>query len=128
MIPFFCSILVPFCYTVDLSAPSTIIEGPATSPQTPGASSLHPPAADSPHYTHTVQAFPTVSLTENASETAAEKLNLSVTDSETALTRNRDTSHITGVLLNVQLDISLLLLTQTQSVCVLDINKETNKK
>ncbi|CAK6980027.1 polycystic kidney disease 1 like 1, partial [Scomber scombrus] len=74
---------VPFCYTVDLSAPSTIIEGPAISPQTPGTSSLHPPAADSPHYTHTVQAFPTVYLTENASETAAEKLNLKLLYSST---------------------------------------------
>ncbi|XP_034416623.1 polycystic kidney disease 1 like 1 [Cyclopterus lumpus] len=35
---------VPFCYTVDLSAPSTIMEGPAT--QTPGTSTQPPPAAD----------------------------------------------------------------------------------
>ncbi|XP_037613525.1 polycystic kidney disease 1 like 1 [Sebastes umbrosus] len=39
---------VPFCYTVDLSAPSTIMEGPANSPQT---STLHPPATDASQYT-----------------------------------------------------------------------------
>ncbi|XP_068438427.1 polycystin-1-like protein 1 [Clinocottus analis] len=37
---------VPFCYTVDLGAPSNIKEGPATSPQTLGTSTQHAPAAD----------------------------------------------------------------------------------
>ncbi|XP_044196388.1 polycystic kidney disease 1 like 1-like [Thunnus albacares] len=82
---------VPFCYTVDLSAPSTISEGPATSPQTPGTSTLHPPAADASHYTRTVP------LSENASETAAKKQNPNVTDSETSLKRNRNTLHIAGL-------------------------------
>ncbi|XP_044196392.1 polycystic kidney disease 1 like 1-like [Thunnus albacares] len=82
---------VPFCYTVDLSALSTISEGPATSLQTPGTSTLHPPAADASHYTHTVP------LSENASETAAKKQNPNVTDSETSLKRNRNTLHITGL-------------------------------
>lgn len=96
-----CSILVPFCYTVDLSAPSNIIEDPATSPQTTGTASLHPPAADAPHYTHIAQSFATHTLTVKASETADEKQNLSVTDGKTAITRNKNISHIAGVLLNV---------------------------
>lgn len=98
---FFCSILVPFCYTLDLGAPSTVIEGPATSPQTPGTSTLHPPAADASHYTRTVHAFATFPLTENASETAAERQNRNVTDRETSLKRNRNTLYIAGGLLNM---------------------------
>ncbi|KAM8822788.1 polycystin-1-like protein 1 [Spinachia spinachia] len=37
---------VPFCYTVDLSAPSGIVEGSAISPLTPGTSTHYPPAPD----------------------------------------------------------------------------------
>ncbi|KAM7390602.1 hypothetical protein PAMA_008670 [Pampus argenteus] len=59
---------VQFCYTADLGAPSTVIEGPATSP-----------------------------VTENASETAAKKQNLNVTDSDTSLKRDRNVMHIAGV-------------------------------
>lgn len=64
----FFSILVPFCYTVDLSDPSTIMEGPATSLQT---STLHPPATDASQYTHAVKTSTAVSLNENAAETRA---------------------------------------------------------
>uniref|UniRef100_A0AAQ4P3R6 Polycystic kidney disease 1b n=1 Tax=Gasterosteus aculeatus aculeatus TaxID=481459 RepID=A0AAQ4P3R6_GASAC len=39
-------IQVPFCYTVDLSAPSSIVEGSAISPLTPGTSTHYPPAPD----------------------------------------------------------------------------------
>ncbi|KAL6097956.1 pkd1l1 [Pungitius sinensis] len=39
-------IQVPFCYTVDLSAPSSIVEGSAISPLTPGTSTHYPPATD----------------------------------------------------------------------------------
>ncbi|KAM6908104.1 polycystin-1-like protein 1 [Lycodopsis pacificus] len=60
---------VPFCYTVDLSAPSTIMEGAATSPQTPGTSTQHPPATGASQDTHTSDP---VVLIQNASETMAD--------------------------------------------------------
>ncbi|KAK9527852.1 hypothetical protein VZT92_014377 [Zoarces viviparus] len=60
---------VPFCYTVDLSAPSTIMEGAATSPQTPGTSTQHPPATGASQDIHTSDP---VVLIQNASETMAD--------------------------------------------------------
>lgn len=48
------SILVPFCYTVDVSAPSSIVEGSAISPLTPGTSTHYPPAPGASQCTHTV--------------------------------------------------------------------------
>ncbi|XP_034562845.1 polycystic kidney disease 1 like 1 [Notolabrus celidotus] len=62
---------VPFCYTVDLGAPSNIFEGSAAPPQTPGASTLHPPATDASHDINAV----------SASEMRARKPNLIQTDS-----------------------------------------------
>uniref|UniRef100_A0A8C2ZWB2 Polycystic kidney disease 1b n=1 Tax=Cyclopterus lumpus TaxID=8103 RepID=A0A8C2ZWB2_CYCLU len=59
---------VPFCYTVDLSAPSTIMEGPAT--QTPGTSTQPPPAAGASQFPHTVDTSAPVILSQNASETS----------------------------------------------------------
>uniref|UniRef100_A0A3Q3J1C2 Polycystic kidney disease protein 1-like 1 n=1 Tax=Monopterus albus TaxID=43700 RepID=A0A3Q3J1C2_MONAL len=47
---------VPFCHAVDRSAPSTIIQGPVTSLQTPGAFTLHPSPTDTSHYTHIIHA------------------------------------------------------------------------
>lgn len=58
-------VLVPFCYSVDLSAPSTIVEGPATSPQTPAAFTLHSGATDASQYTAAVNISAFVSLIEN---------------------------------------------------------------
>ncbi|XP_069561677.1 polycystin-1-like protein 1 [Brachyistius frenatus] len=58
---------VLFCYTSDLSAPSTIKEDPDTSPQIPGNTS---------HYTHTDYASTSSSFPENASETEAKELYL----------------------------------------------------
>ncbi|KAE8279963.1 Polycystic kidney disease 1 like 1 Protein abecobe [Larimichthys crocea] len=69
---------VPFCYTVDLSAPSSIMEGPATSPQTPLTSTLHAPATDALQYTSAP-----IFLIENAAETRAKKQHLNEIDSIT---------------------------------------------
>ncbi|XP_070784659.1 polycystin-1-like protein 1 [Enoplosus armatus] len=83
---------VPFCYTMDLGAPSTIMEGPADSPQTP--STLHPPATDgSQHYTRAVN----TSLIESVSETKAKKLNLNATGSGTLSKNNRKKSTTAGL-------------------------------
>nr|XP_043891851.1 polycystic kidney disease 1 like 1 [Solea senegalensis] len=73
---------VPFCHTVDLSAPSTISEGPAEQLQTPEISSL----PDS-HY----NAAPL--LTEITSESEATKLNLGHTDTGTSSETSRDMSN-----------------------------------
>ncbi|XP_078019104.1 polycystin-1-like protein 1 [Epinephelus lanceolatus] len=73
------AIEVPFCYTVDLSAPSTIIEGPAASPQT---STLHPPATDASQYIHAVNISTPVSPIESALETRAKTLDLNLTETE----------------------------------------------
>ncbi|KAM9337218.1 polycystin-1-like protein 1 [Symphorus nematophorus] len=64
---------VPFCSTVDLSAPSTVMEGPATSSQIP------------------------VTSTQHASETSAKKLNLNVTDGGTLWKNNRKKSAVAGL-------------------------------
>ncbi|XP_044033057.1 polycystic kidney disease 1 like 1 [Siniperca chuatsi] len=82
---------VPFCYTLDLSAPSTILEGPATSPQTP--STLHLPATDASQYTPAVN----TSLIEDAPETRAKKLYLNMTDSVTLSKNNRKKSTMAGL-------------------------------
>lgn len=92
----FTCLLVPFCYTVDLSTPSTIMESPATSPHTPGISTLHPPATDASQYTSAP-----ASLIENAFETTARKLNLNAGDHETLSGNNRKKSAMAGVSLNV---------------------------
>lgn len=63
---FFILLLVPFCYSVDLSAPSTIVEGPAASPQTPAAFTLRSGATDASQYTAAVNISAFVSLIENA--------------------------------------------------------------
>ncbi|KAG7526791.1 polycystic kidney disease protein 1-like 1 [Solea senegalensis] len=76
---------VPFCHTVDLSAPSTISEGPAEQLQTPEISSL----PDS-HY----NAAPL--LTEITSESEATKLNLGHTDTGTSSETSRDMSNKAG--------------------------------
>ncbi|XP_070709442.1 polycystin-1-like protein 1 [Pempheris klunzingeri] len=75
---------VPFCHTVDLSAPSTIVEGPAASPRTRGTH-----AADASQYARAVSTAAPVSLIENASETKAKKLDLNVSDSGTSSKNNR---------------------------------------
>lgn len=85
----FCSVQVPFCYTVDLSAPSAIMEGPATSPQTPETSTLHPPATDA------VNTAALVSPIESASEIRARNLN--VTDGGALSKNNREESAMDGV-------------------------------
>ncbi|KAG8009401.1 Polycystic kidney disease 1 like 1 [Nibea albiflora] len=69
---------VPFCYTVDLSAPSSIMEGPATPPQTPLTSTLHAPATDASQYTSAP-----IFLIENAVETRAKELHVDEVDSVT---------------------------------------------
>ncbi|XP_054479391.1 polycystic kidney disease 1 like 1 [Anoplopoma fimbria] len=61
---------VPFCHTVDLSAPFNIMEGPATSPQTLGISTQNPPAPGASQYTYTVDTSAPVNLIENASDTS----------------------------------------------------------
>ena len=86
----FFSILVPFCYTVDLSDPSTIMEGPATS-------TLHPPATYASQYPRAVKTSPAVSLNENAAETKAKNQNLNATDSGTLSKNNRKKSTMAGV-------------------------------
>ncbi|XP_071384147.1 LOW QUALITY PROTEIN: polycystin-1-like protein 1 [Centroberyx affinis] len=48
---------VPFCHTVDLSAPSTITGGPAAPHLTPGTSTLHPPAIREEQYHHRLGEF-----------------------------------------------------------------------
>ncbi|XP_073344382.1 polycystin-1-like protein 1 [Pagrus major] len=64
---------VPFCYAVDLTAPSTIMEGPATSPQT------------------------FVTSTQNSSESSIQKLNLNVTGSGTLSENNRKKTTMAGL-------------------------------
>lgn len=59
------SLPVPFCHTMDLSSPSTIMKGPDTSPHTV-------------NYSH--DSAP-VSLTETTSKTRTKKLNVDLTDS-----------------------------------------------
>lgn len=85
-----CSIPVPFCYTVDLSAPSTVIKGPATTSQTPSA-------VDTVNYTP--DSAP-VLLTEITSKTTTKKQNVDLTDSGTTSNKNRNASNKAGVLLN----------------------------
>lgn len=95
--PSFSPVLVPFCYTVDLSAPSAIMEGSATSPQAPATSTLHPLVTDASQYTAAVNTSAFVSLNEN--ETRAKKPN--VTNSGTSSTNNRKKSTMAGASLNV---------------------------
>ncbi|XP_008299033.1 polycystic kidney disease 1 like 1 [Stegastes partitus] len=66
---------IPFCSTVDLTSFSSIMENPATSPQTPEISTLHTPVASS-QSSHSVYASAASSPTENSSETKAKNLNL----------------------------------------------------
>lgn len=95
--PSFSPVLVPFCYTVDLSAPSAIMEGSATSPQAPATSTLHPRVTDASQYTAAVNTSAFVSLNEN--ESRAKKPN--VTNSGTSSTNNRKKSTMAGASLNV---------------------------
>lgn len=95
--PSFSPFLVPFCYTVDLSAPSAIMEGSATSPQAPATSTLHPRVTDASQYTAAVNTSAFVSLNEN--ESRAKKPN--VTNSGTSSTNNRKKSTMAGASLNV---------------------------
>ncbi|KAM6971589.1 polycystin-1-like protein 1 [Tautogolabrus adspersus] len=76
---------VPFCYTLDLSAPSTILEGSATSPQSPGTSILPPPVNDALQ----------VSMAVNVSETRARKRNQNLAESSVSLKNNRKKSSLT---------------------------------
>ncbi|XP_028425777.1 polycystic kidney disease 1 like 1 [Perca flavescens] len=78
---------VPFCSKVDLSAPSTIMESPASSPQTPATSTLHQPATDASQYTHAADISTSVYPIENASESGVD-----VTDSGRKLSNNRKKS------------------------------------
>ncbi|XP_065805230.1 polycystin-1-like protein 1 [Labrus bergylta] len=73
---------VPFCYTLDLSAPSTILEGSATSPQSPATSTLSPPVKDALQVTMAV----------NVSKTRARKRNQNLADSSVLLKNNRKKS------------------------------------
>ncbi|XP_035510575.1 polycystic kidney disease 1 like 1 [Morone saxatilis] len=91
------AIEVPFCYTVDLSAPSPIMEDPATSPETLTTSNLHPPATDFSQYTRAVNTSTPISLTENASETRAKKRNVNMTDSTTLSKSNKKKSTMAGL-------------------------------
>lgn len=88
---------MPFCYTVDLGAPSTIIKGPASSPQTPGTSTPHPSDPDTSDYTRTVYASAPVLL----AKPRARKQTLGLADSGTSSQRSRNMSNKAGVLLNV---------------------------
>uniref|UniRef100_A0A3B4XJB1 Polycystin 1 like 1, transient receptor potential channel interacting n=1 Tax=Seriola lalandi dorsalis TaxID=1841481 RepID=A0A3B4XJB1_SERLL len=76
---------VPFCSTVDLNSPSTIIKSPESFPQTLETFTLHPSDTDSSHYTRTVPASAPVLLTETASGTRVTKQNLGPTDSGISL-------------------------------------------
>ncbi|XP_050922890.1 LOW QUALITY PROTEIN: polycystic kidney disease 1 like 1 [Lates calcarifer] len=83
---------VPFCYTVDLGAPSTIIKGPASSPQTPGTSTPHPSDPDTSDYTRTVYASAPVLL----AKPRARKQTLGLADSGTSSQRSRNMSNKAG--------------------------------
>ncbi|KAA8580858.1 hypothetical protein FQN60_013816 [Etheostoma spectabile] len=82
---------VPFCYKVDLSAPSTIMESPASSPQTPVTSTLHPPATDASQYTQAADISTSVYPAENFS-----KSRVDLTDSGRKL-HNRKKSNMAEV-------------------------------
>uniref|UniRef100_A0AAQ6IQD0 Polycystic kidney disease 1b n=2 Tax=Anabas testudineus TaxID=64144 RepID=A0AAQ6IQD0_ANATE len=77
---------VPFCHKVDLSAPSTVIKGPATSTETP-------PAIDTADYTHdSVPVF----LTEHTSKTRTKKQNVDLSDSRTTSKKRGNMSNTAG--------------------------------
>nr|XP_020465285.1 polycystic kidney disease protein 1-like 1 [Monopterus albus] len=87
---------VPFCHAVDRSAPSTIIQGPVTSLQTPGAFTLHPSPTDTSHYTHIIHASAPVLPTEVTSKTTASKQNLDLTDNGISSNKSRNMSNKAG--------------------------------
>lgn len=78
-----CSIPVPFCYTVDLRAPSAIMEDPVISPLTPESTTLYHPDAKESRYTPT-------------SETKS-KRNLELGGHGAASNRGRGKSNVAGV-------------------------------
>ncbi|XP_076014465.1 polycystin-1-like protein 1 [Genypterus blacodes] len=67
------AIEVPFCYTVDLSAPSRIMAAPPAPGRVPGAPTLHPTATDSSQFTRRTATHTSAPAlpTENAPEPPA---------------------------------------------------------
>lgn len=87
-----CSILVPFCHTVDLSTMSAIMESPATS-------TLHPPVTNVSQNTQTTPYSSSSAVTVATFETRNGDVDLA--DSGASTTRRGDTSDKAGVLLAV---------------------------
>lgn len=87
-----CSILVPFCHTVDLSTMSAIMESPATS-------TLHPPVTNVSQNTQTTTYSSSSPVTVATFETRNGDVDLA--DSGASTTRSGDTSDKAGVLLAV---------------------------
>lgn len=87
-----CFFSVPFCYTADLSAPSAIMEIPATSPYTPEMPTQHPLIVNVSQRTLTVYASAHPLLMEYGSETKDDEQNHDQNDIRTP--SNTDTNII----------------------------------
>ncbi|KAK5603956.1 hypothetical protein CRENBAI_025392, partial [Crenichthys baileyi] len=83
---------VPFCYTVDVSAPFAILEHPTTSTLTPEMFSLHPSVTDVSQDHHNADASSPAFLTEKISEATLQPLVLYLGDRKTASAESRDKS------------------------------------
>ncbi|XP_068160681.1 polycystin-1-like protein 1 [Antennarius striatus] len=75
---------VLFCYTVDVTAPSTIMEGQDTSSKIPATSTQHQPAVDGPQHNPAFYTSASVSLGDKTSGTSSKVQNLNVTDGGTS--------------------------------------------
>lgn len=87
-----CSILVPFCYTVDLSTMAAIMKSPVTS-------TLHPPVTNVSQNTQTTPYSSSSPVTVATFETR--KGDVDLADSGASTNRRGDTSDKAGVLLSV---------------------------
>ncbi|MEQ2307153.1 hypothetical protein AMECASPLE_015419, partial [Ameca splendens] len=83
---------VPFCYTVDVSAPFAILADPPTSTLTPEMSSLHPSVTDVSQDHHYADASSPAFLTEKISEATLQPQILYLGDRKTASAESRDKS------------------------------------
>ncbi|KAM4719111.1 polycystin-1-like protein 1 [Anableps anableps] len=84
---------VPFCYTVDASAPSAILENPTTSTLTPEMSSLHPPSTDVLQNHHPADASFPAFLTEKIYQAKFRPQTSYVGDRKTSSEESRDESN-----------------------------------
>ncbi|MED6272789.1 hypothetical protein CHARACLAT_000309 [Characodon lateralis] len=87
---------VPFCYTVDVSAPFAILADPPTSTLTPEMSSLHPSVTDVSQDHHYADASSPAFLTEKISEATLQPQILYLGDRKTASAESRDKSDMPG--------------------------------